>query len=144
MQVFGPTSNIILVPQEQFGGRQLSNKYAIQNSMQIKLITPRISPNQISPDQISPAKLAQTQISLNPNQPLPKLAQTQISPRPKLAQDPNQPRTQISPIPKLAQDPYQSKIQISSKIQRLVVIWKIYAQYLLSRYLGEYSNLWQL
>ena len=29
---------ILLLPQEQFGGRQLSNKYAIQNSMQIKLV----------------------------------------------------------------------------------------------------------
>ena len=45
-------------------------------------VTHYISPNQISSDQISPAKLALAQIS-------PKLAHTQIRPRPKLAQDPN-------------------------------------------------------
>ena len=76
-------------------------------------ITPRISPNQISPDQISPAKLAQTQISLNPNQPFPHISpnpnqpKTQISLGPKLAQNPNQPKTQISPGHILVQDPNQ-------------------------------------
>ena len=77
------------------------------------MITPRISPNQISPDQISPAKLAQTQISLNPNQPFPHISpnpnqpKTQISLGPKLAQNPNQPKTQISPGHILVQDPNQ-------------------------------------